>query len=415
MRTIPRRKPSPRNRLFVVGIGEDGWEGLTTEAQDAIETAEIIVGGSRHLALLPPAPLVRGERIPWPSPMLSYLDELLATHRERAVVILASGDPMLHGIGATVARRLDASSLIVIPRISAFALACARMGWPSAQTMLLSAVGRPLEQLNAYLQLGRRTIVYSENGATPNAIATLLRERGYGASALTVLEHLGGPLEERRDGVAASWNEKRCADLNVVAIACIPDAGTQTLSIVPGLPDDAFEHDGQLTKREVRAATLARLAPIPGQLLWDVGAGSGSIGMEWMRAHPECRAIAFERDETRAQRIMRNARNLGVPGLRVVTGPAPATFANVEMPNAIFIGGGVRASGLLEACLDVLAPGGNLVANAVTLEAEVKLIAARTAYGGELTRIAVSHAEPLGTMLAWRPMLPVTQWSVTKS
>jgi precorrin-6Y C5,15-methyltransferase (decarboxylating) len=415
MRTISRRKSLSHERLSVVGIGDDGWEGLSPAARDAIQAAEMIVGSVRHLALLPPAPAVRAERVTWPSPMLPYLDELLATHRSRAVAVLASGDPMLHGIGATLAQRLDASSLAVIPHVSAFALACARLGWPSADVALLSAVGRPLEALNAYLQPGRRTIVYSESGATPDAIATLLRERGFGPSALCVLEHVGGPLERRRDGIAASWTQVRCADLNVVAIACIPDAQTQALSIVPGLPDDAFEHDGQLTKRDVRAATLARLAPLPGHLLWDVGAGSGSIGIEWMRAHPSCRAIAFERNEERALRIARNARKLGVPGLRVICGSAPAAFADTQTPDSIFIGGGLASNNLLKTCQNILPPGGKLVANAVTLETEAILIAAHAAYGGELVRIAVSHAQALGEMRAWRPLLPITLWALTKA
>jgi len=403
------------NPLPVVGIGEDGWEGLTPAARQAIQRAEVIVGSARLLAFLPPAPHVQGDRIAWPSPMLPYIDTLLATHQERAVVVLAGGDPMLHGVGATLAQRLNASSLAVIPQVSAFALACARLGWPSADTALLSAVGRPIEQLNAYLQPGRRTIVYSENGATPDAIATLLRERGFGPSALCVLEHLGGPLEGRRDGIAASWVRQPCADLNVVAIACIPDAQTQALAIVPGLPDDAFEHDGQLTKRDVRAATLARLAPLPGRLLWDVGAGSGSIGIEWMRAHPSCRAIAFERNEERAQRIARNARNLGVPGLRVICGCAPDAFADAQTPDCIFIGGGITARNLLEACRNILPAGGKLVANAVTLQAEGQLIEAHAAYGGELVRIAVSHAQALGEMQAWRPKPAITLWTLTKA
>lgn len=415
MQTTSRRKALSHDRLAVVGIGEDGWEGLTPAARRAIQTAEIIVGSARLLALLPPTPRIRGERVAWPSPMLPYIDELFAMHEDRAVVVLASGDPMLHGIGATIAQRLEESSLTVIPQVSAFALACARLGWPSAEITLLSAVGRPLEQLNAYLQPSRKTLVYSENGETPDAIAALARERGYGASTLCVLEHLGGPLERRRDGIAATWSEKKCADLNVVAITCLPDAGTQGLPIVPGLPDEAFENDGQLTKRDVRAATLAHLAPLPGRLLWDVGAGSGSIGIEWMRAHSACRAVAFERNEERARRIARNARNLGVPALRIITGAAPDTFADAPTPDSIFIGGGIGSNDLLDACRTILPAGGKLVANAVTLEAEAKLIAAHAAHGGKLVRIAVSHAQALGGKLAWRPMLPITLWTLTKA
>jgi precorrin-6Y C5,15-methyltransferase (decarboxylating) len=398
--------------LSIVGIGEDGWDGLNAPARRALEAAELLVGSARQLALVPDLP---GERVVWPSPMLSFVDELLARERGRPVAVLASGDPMLCGVGAVFAKRVDARELRVIPQVSAFTLACARLAWPSAEVTLVSAVARPLARIIAQLTPGSKMVVFSEDGTTPERLAALLAQHGYGASALHVFEHLGSPQERRIDAVAAAYALERVADLNLVAVTCVTDAWTRPLASVPGLPDDAFEHDGQLTKRDVRAATLARLVPLPGALLWDVGAGSGAIGIEWMRVHPSCRAIAFERDPQRAARIARNAERLGVPGLRVVVGDAPSVFAGTEAPDAVFIGGGISGDGVLNACLDALAPNGRLVANVVTVEGEVALARAHAAYGGELTRTAQTQAAPIGTMLTWRPALPITQWTYLKS
>lgn len=399
-------------RLWIVGIGEDGWDGLSLAARNAIEAAQTLIGSPRQLALVPANDT---RRIPWPSPLLPYVDEVLRTYRERRIVVLASGDPMLHGIGAVFASRLAPPELQVIPHVSAFALACARLGWPSENVSLVSLVNRPLSHLHRHLQPECRLIIYSENAATPKAVAQLLRERGYGASELCVLERLGSPLERHYEGLAAAWEAQEHAALNLIALTCHADEGAQALPLVPGLPDDTFETDGQLTKREVRAATLARLAPLPGQLLWDVGAGTGSIGIEWMRVHPSCRCSAFERDAQRAQRILANAHTLGVPDLRVVLGSAPASFAGLEeTPEAIFIGGGAGDDALMDACWNALAPGGRMVANAVTLESEAKLIARHARLGGELVRLNISRAEPIGSLLCWRPLMPITQWSAGK-
>ncbi|HEV3158067.1 MAG TPA: precorrin-6y C5,15-methyltransferase (decarboxylating) subunit CbiE [Candidatus Baltobacteraceae bacterium] len=408
-----------RNKLLsIVGIGEDGWDGLGLDARQTIEAAEVLIGGARHLSLVPPT---SAERIPWPSPMLPLVDHIASHYRDRKVVVLASGDPMLHGVGSVFARRLSSAlptphslDFHVIPQVSAFSLACARLGWPCAEVTLLSAVNRPLEEMHVHVHAAQRLIIYSQDGATPRAIAKLLVERGYGPSAMTIFEHLGGPREARRDGIAASWNSEYAADLNLVAVMCIAESGTRALGCVPGLPDEAFESDGQLTKRDVRAATLARLAPAPGELLWDVGAGSGSVGIEWMRTDPSCRAISFEHDAERVRRIRRNAQRLGVPGLRVVAGSAPSAFTGVDRPDAVFIGGGIASEGLVQACWEALSSGGRLVANAVTIEGEVILVNQHEVLGGELVRIAVSRAEPIGSMLAWRPMMPITQWAICK-
>lgn len=395
--------------LTVVGIGEDGFKGLGKNARHALLRAAKIFGGQRHLDLLPPC--IRGERQPWPSP---FCLESLLSHRGEPVCVLASGDPMFFGVGASLARQLPAAEMQTLPAPSSCSLAAARMGWPLQDVVTLSVVARPVAALNAQLSSGVRLLVLSNDGRSPAAIAALLRERGFGPSRLTVLEHLGGEAERRIDGIASDWNDSPSADLNLVAIECIAEPNTLRLSRLAGLPDSAFKHDGQLTKRDVRAITLARLAPIPGELLWDVGAGSGSIGIEWMRTHPGCRALAIEADDGRQALIEHNRDALGVPGLQLVRGSAPQALAGLERPDAIFIGGGVTRDGVLDTCWAELKPGGRLIANAVTLQSEMTLMAWREQHGGELTRIHIAQAQPLGDFDTWRQALPITLLDVTK-
>ena len=398
--------------LTIIGIGEDGWGGLSAQARRTIESAELLFGGARHLAHVP---VGDATRVAWPSPMLSAVQEILTRHRgRRRVSVLASGDPMLYGVGVTLTRDLRPTEFLVIPHVSAFSLACARMGWPAAETTLVSLVHRPIEQLQRYLYPGQRLVIYSEDGATPKAVAQMLTSNGFGSSHMSVFENLGGPSESCSVEVAKSWSKDRCGDLNLIALVCEADAGTRSWSLAPGLPEEAFESDGQMTKREIRAATLARLAPLPGQQLWDVGAGSGTIGIEWMRAHPSCSCIAFEQREDRVTRILTNAKRLGVPALQVVTGTAPATFTGLQPPDAIFIGGGLHTERMFADCWDILVSGGRLVANAVTIESEASLAALHKMYGGELVRILVARAEPIGGTLGWRHLMPITQWSVVK-
>jgi precorrin-6Y C5,15-methyltransferase (decarboxylating) len=283
------------------------------------------------------------------------------------------------------------------------------------ETSLISLVSNPVESILRYLNPGQRLVIYSRDRRTPELIVKLLVDHGFGSSHVTVLERLNGPYERRQSFVASSWHAEDYADLNVVAVACVPDMGVISLPLVPGLPDDAFDTDGQLTKREVRAATLARLSPLPGQILWDVGAGTGTIGIEWMRVQPSCACIAFEKRQDRADRIVANANRLGVPALQVVVGSAPAAFEYLAQPNAIFIGGGVSVPGLLDACWEHLPIGGRLVANTVTVAGEAALASWQATCGGDLTRIAVSRAETIGGMLAWRPLSPITQLAAIKS
>ncbi len=400
--------------LWIVGIGEDGWDGLNNEARQAIVAAELLYGGARHLTLIP-AQNSSATRIPWPSPMASAMQQILTEHRRhRRITVLASGDPLFYGVGVPLTRDLSGAEFRVIPQVSALSLACARLGWPAAETSVVSLVSRPVSQLHRHLYPGQRILVLSEDGRTPFEVATFLTRAGFGSSKINVLENLGGPSESVTAGLAAGWDKKPSGNLNVVAILCVRDAVCDSLPLIPGLPDDAFETDGQMTKREVRAVTLAYLAPLPGQLLWDVGAGTGTVGIEWMRVHPSCSCLAFEHHCDRTARIQRNAERLGVPGLKVIEGTAPETFAGLTSPNAIFIGGGVANEDLFDACWTALASGGRLVANAVTIESEACLVSRHARYGGEFMRIMVSRAEPVGSSHAWRPMMPITQWTVTK-
>ncbi|MFE5615401.1 precorrin-6y C5,15-methyltransferase (decarboxylating) subunit CbiE [Streptomyces sp. NPDC056470] len=407
----------PPAAISVVGIGADGWDGLPARSRRVLGAAEVLIGGPRQLGLLPAAECP-GERIAWPSPLRPAVPGLFAAHQGRRIAVLASGDPMFYGIGRTLVETLDAESragLRVLPHPSSASYACARVGWALEAVETVSLVGRPLAALSASLHDRRRVLVLSEGAQTPGAVAALLREKGFGGTRIRVLEQLGSDRERIVDGTADTWPHESADPLNVIALDLVRSPGAPRLGAVPGLPDEAYEHDGQLTKRYVRAATLAALAPAPGELLWDIGGGSGSIGIEWMRTDRSCRAVAVEKDPARAARIERNAASLGVPALRVVTAAAPGGLAGLPTPDAVFIGGGLTAPGLLDACWDALPAGGRLVANTVTLESEALLARWYGEHGGELVRLAVAQAVPVGGFTGWRQAMPVTQWSVTKA
>src|SRR5476649_2532664 len=362
--------------LTVVGIGEEGYKGLGKSARRALLQAQQVFGGPRQLDLLPPC--IGAKRKAWPSPF--SLSPVLE-QRGKPICVLASGDPMLFGVGASLARVVATDEMQVFPAPSSYSLAAARLGWPLQDVVTLSVVARPLAALSAQLHNGLRLLVLSNDGSSPAAIAALLRERGFGPSRMTVMEHLGGEAERRVDGLASEWTNPEIAALNLVAIDCRIDA---------------------------KALPLARLAPVPGELLWDVGAGCGSIGIEWMRAHPSCRALAIEADASRQMLIEHNRDALGVPGLQLIRGTAPEALQGLEQPDAIFIGGGVTRPGVLDTCWQQLRSGGRLIANAVTLQSEATLVVWREQYGGELTRIHVAHAKPLGEFDSWRQALPIT-------
>ena len=396
-------------RITVVGIGEDGLDGLTPKARGLIDEAEVLVGGERHLSKVP----VGGEqRIDWDGDFDAAFDKI-EKMKDRRVVVLASGDPLHYGVGANIVRRFGADQVNVIPAPGAFSLVAADLGWPLADVKCLTVHGRALEAVTLYLTPGRRLLVLSWDGETPEKLAGLLTARGFGPSRITVLGNLGGDDETRTEGTAEKWTGETVPDLNTIAVECVAGDGADVLSRVPGLPDDAFEHDGLITKREVRAATLARLMPLPGQTLWDVGAGSGAVAIEWLRAEPSAKAFGVERDPKRAAVIARNAANLGVPELKIVEGEAPGILSGIEtVPDAVFVGGGVSVPGLLEACWDALSPGGRLVANGVTLEAEQRLLFFQNEFGGDLTRMAVSRAAPVGPvgrLHTFQPLKQVTQ------
>ena len=396
--------------LSIVGIGEDGLAGLSPAARTLVETTETLVGGERHLAMVPHG---SAERIAWARPLADTVG-IINERRGRRVTVLASGDPLWYGVGVLLARHFSRDEMTILPQPSAFSLMAARLGWVVADCPCLSLHARPLDSLRLHLTPRRRLLLLSEDGTTPRAVARLLAKTGWGRSRLTVFEHLGGNREASRSATAAEWGKGLSADLNTIALECEAGPDARPLSRLAGLPDAAFEHDGQLTKREVRATALAALAPLPGETLWDIGAGCGSIAIEWLRAIDGGTAVAVEHDPARAAIIARNAAALGVPGLQVIFGTAPQKLPEEPEPDAIFVGGGIGNPELLPALWARLRQGGRLVANAVSIDGERALLDWQAQHGGSLTRIAVSRAEPLGDHQAWRPLLPVTQYTATK-
>jgi len=404
--------PVPVSRwLSIVGIGEDGIDGLSAVARGLISDADIVFGGKRQLSLA--EALIGGEARPWPSPFTQGIEEVLAS-RGRQVCVLASGDPFFYGVGSVLAGHVPPEETLVVPAPSAFSLAAARLGWALPDTALLSVHGRALDRIRPLLHPGARILALTSDKDGPEALARLLAETGFGKSKLTVLEALGGENERIRTTTAAEFDLSKIAELNTVAIEVAASPGARVIAYTPGLADGLFEHDGQITKREIRAVTLSALAPVRGELLWDIGAGSGSVGIEWMLADPSLRAIAIEARPDRAARIRRNAAYFGVPDLEIIEGRAPEALAGLAAPHAIFIGGGASENGVLDEAIAALRPGGRLVVNAVTLETETQLTARHAALGGTLTRIEISRAEQIGRKTGWRSAMPVTQWAWVK-
>ncbi len=398
--------------LSVVGIGETGLADLSLAARGLVDRATILVGGHRHLAMLDSHD--NRERIVWSSPIEDSI-ELILKYQGTPVCILASGDPLCYGIGVTLLRYISIDQMSIIPAPSTFSLACAKLGWSLTDVQTLSLCGRSPAFLAAMLAPQTKLLILSAGSPTPQIVADLLTEHGYGDSQLTVLEHLGGEREATISGIARAWANIDVAALNAIAIECVLDSGKTPLNRLAGLPDSAYHHDGQLTKQEVRAITLAALAPMPGELLWDVGAGCGSIGIEWLRSHPKCRAIAIEQHTHRLQFITDNMTALGTPHLQLVQGKAPEALFDLPTPDAIFIGGGTTSPGLFDTCWNALRSGGRLVANAVTVESELQLLQWHQQFGGELTRIAIQRTQSIGSFLGWKPLIPVTQLAIFKT
>lgn len=397
--------------LSIVGIGENGVDGLGEEARSLISAAATVFGGRRHLELA--SPLITGEATRWPKPFDSTMAAVRAL-RGTPVCVLASGDPFMHGVGVTLARHIDSAEMHVVPYSSAFSLAAARLGWAHDNIDTISLHGRPIEYVMPLLHSGRRILALTSDASGPSEIAGWLVQCGFGKSSLIILEALGGPDEAVSITTAESFDLPTVNPLNLVAITVVSDRPDREIPLTPGLAETRFDHDGQITKHDVRALTLAALAPRRGELLWDIGAGAGSIAIEWMLRDPSLRAIAIERNSERAGRIRSNARSLGVPGLQIVLGEAPAALVDLPEPDAIFIGGGGSGLDTADMAVSRLRAGGRLVANAVTLEMEVVLLGLHDRLGGSLTRISIARAAPVGTLSGWRPAMPVTQWSWVK-
>jgi precorrin-6Y C5,15-methyltransferase (decarboxylating) len=397
--------------LSIIGIGEDGVSGLSPVAKQLVASAELVVGGKRHLVLADS--LIRGRRLGWPSPIRDVLPEI-EKYRGCRVVVLASGDPFQHGAGEMLMASVSADEMLCLPQPSAFSLAAARLGWSQQEVSIVSLHGRALEGVVRYLQPGARILALAWDGDTPRKLAQLLIARGMGGSKLVVLENMGGPRERVRTTIASGFDLTEIVPLNTIAVEIVTSPDATVLALAPGLDDALFEHDGQLTKRDIRAVTLSALAPQQGELLWDVGLGAGSISIEWLLRHPSLKAIGFEEQAERAARAARNAAALGTPDLRIVEGRAPQSFEGSARPDAVFIGGGLTDPGVFEAVWSALKPGGRLVANAVSLESEARLIEGFQRHGGELVRLQVAKADRVGSVFAWRPAMPVTQWRVRK-
>lgn len=395
--------------LSVIGVTEEGATALTTSARELIDGAEVLIGGQRHLDMFPDAP---AERLTWTRP-LNHLAERIAEFKGRRTAVIATGDPLNFGIAAKLLQTVPIEETIIIPAPSAFSLVAARMGWSLPDIECITLHGRPAERIRAWPEPGLRIIALSGDARTPPKVAQMLVDAGYGQSRMTVFGHAGGPNETRVETMAAGWGPD-IPDLNTMAIECIAEPGTIVHGRTAGLADDLFDHDGKMTKREVRSITIARLAPVRGGLLWDVGSGCGSVGIEWMRSAPEARALGIEPDADRRAMAAANAATLGVPEFRQINGMAPIALADLPRPDAIFVGGGTSDPLVVPACWDALSPGGRLVANAVTLEGQAQLMAAHKRHGGDLVRIGIDRASPVGAMTGWRPAMPVTQWALVK-
>ena len=399
---------NPNKWLHIVGIGEDGMDGLTPVTRATVEAAEIIIGGDRHHQL---SDGVTARRVSWPSPFDALIDKILEFKGKR-VVVLATGDPLWFSIGARIGRAIDSSQIVYHPQLSAFQLTAARMGWSLADVETLTVHGRPVHQMVAFIQPDQRLIILTTGAETPAQIAQFLSERGFGKSEMTVLANMGGKKELRFEGLADSWTHDVPA-FNTLAVNCIAAPDAALLPRVPGLEDSLFQSDGTMTKQEVRAATLAKLMPMRGALLWDIGAGSGSVAIEWMRAARYARAIGIEPRPDRRAMAAENALALGAPKLELIDGSVPEALGNLAAPDAIFIGGGLSEE-TFDIAWENLRPLGRLVANAVTLESEALLMALHKKHGGQLVKISVDRAEPVGRLTGWRPSMTVTQWSLVK-
>ncbi len=394
--------------LNIVGIGEDGMDGLTPVTRATVEQADVVIGGERHHGL---TPNLKAERIAWPSPFDALIDTI-RTHRGKKVVVLATGDPLWYSVGPKIAKSFEAEEVVFHPQLSAFQWLAVRMGWSLADLETLTVHGRPVQQMIPFIRPNGRLLLLTTGAQTPSEVAEILTARGYGPSRITVFGALGGDRETRFDGIASEWNHV-VPDFNSMAVECIAGEGAQVLPLM-GLPDDAFASDGTMTKQEVRAITLAKLMPMRGAVLWDVGCGSGSVAIEWMRGARDAVAFGVEPRADRIALATQNALALGAPRMTLIEGRAPECLAGLPTPDAVFVGGGLTET-TFQIAWDALSNYGRFVANAVTLETEAVLRDLHSKFGGQLIRLSVERAEPVGRLTGWRPAMTVTQWSIVKS
>ena len=394
--------------LNIVGIGEDGMDGLTPVTRATVEQADVVIGGERHHGL---TPNLKAERIAWPSPFDALIDTI-RTHRGKKVVVLATGDPLWYSVGPKIAKSFEAEEVVFHPQLSAFQWLAVRIGWSLADLETLTIHGRPVQQMIPFIRPNARLLLLTTGAQTPSEVAEILTARGYGASRITVFGALGGDREARFDGIASEWNHV-VPDFNSMAVECIAGEGAQVLPLM-GLPDDAFASDGTMTKQEVRAITLAKLMPMRGAVLWDVGCGSGSVAIEWMRGARDAVAFGVEPRADRIALATQNALALGAPRMTLIEGRAPESLVGLPTPDAVFVGGGLTQEAF-EIAWDALSNYGRFVANAVTLETEAVLRDLHSKFGGQLIRLSVERAEPVGRLTGWRPAMTVTQWSIVKS
>jgi precorrin-6Y C5,15-methyltransferase (decarboxylating) len=396
--------------LTIIGMGEDGYEGLSARAKLGLANAEAIVGSTRLLNFLP---ALKAERHEWPQPFSAVVDRIKPL-RGRETVILATGDPMNFGVARKLLEFIPFAEMTVIPHLSAFSHVASRIGWslPDCDTFTLH--GRDAANIEAFIQPGAKLIVLTADASTIPEVARRLLARGFEKSVITVLENMGGEREKKSLFIVDATPKAEFSDLNTLAVECVAGPHAKVWSRLAGLPDEAFIHDGQLTKREVRAATLAALAPAPDQLLWDIGAGCGSVAIEWMRSTRGCEAVVFESNDERLKMIAQNTDRLGTPRLKIIAGHAPETLKGLPGPDAVFIGGGIGIPGIFETAWEHLKPGGRMVTNVVTIEGEMHLYDLHEKHGGGLVRLEISNLTPIGSYRALKPRMAVTQWRAQK-
>ncbi|MBX7145930.1 MAG: precorrin-6y C5,15-methyltransferase (decarboxylating) subunit CbiE [Alphaproteobacteria bacterium] len=397
--------------LTIIGLNQKGIGTLSADAQHALHHAEIVVAAQKYHDYFPE---LKTERWIWRRPLKRTLDALEKV-RGKKVVVLATGDPMWFGVGVSLSKRFLPHEMSIIPGISAFSLVCARLGWSISTTVCITMHGRPINQLVNFLAPHQRLILLSHDQTTPSKIANLLTERGYGSSKMIVFSDMNSLSEKYIEGLAKNNNFLDCSDFNTIAIECSEGEVNSLMPLTIGLPDDVFHHDGQLTKYKIRTLTLSALMPMPNQTLWDIGAGCGSISIEWARYHSTMKSYAIEKNEKRCQFIKENSDSFGLSNIDILSGTAPEILNNLEKPDAIFIGGGLLEKNMIDICWQALKKSGRLVINTVTIESEQEILKIYKNLGGKLSKISIEQPDLLGELTVWRKSMPVTQLTVIKT